>query len=83
VNKVAPFPFPSLSTVLAVLVAPTQKHHNATAKNVELCPLILYKMITFLAKSLAGKTSLFFLLLMIGFSDLVGVVDFLCCHCHE
>jgi len=82
VNKVAPFPFPSLSSVRAALI-PTQKHHNATAKNVELCPLILYKMITFLDKSLAGKTSLFFLLLMIGFSDLVCIVDFLCCHCHE
>lgn len=51
------------SVVTALL--PTQKHHYATAKNVEFGSLILHQMTALLAKRFAGNTNLLLLLLLL------------------
>jgi hypothetical protein len=79
VNKVAPFPFPSLDSMLvelALMLIPTQKHRDTPTKNVEFCPLIHHNTIAFLTKRLAR-------MLMVVLSDLVCVVNFFHWQCHE
>jgi len=54
---------------------PTEKHGDATAKNVEFCSLLLHQMTALLAKRLAGITNLLMLMMI----ALAYVAFF---HCH-